>query len=71
MEKSKAELFYERHLERVRNYNKANADKLRERARDYFKQIKEDPNKYKIYLEQKRNRYKEQNPKPVLPVKEF
>lgn len=71
MDKSKAEIFYERHLERVRKYNQVNKEKMRERSREYFKKIKADPEKYKIYLEQKRSKYKEQNPKPVLPVKEF
>lgn len=71
MDKSKAEIFYERHLERVRKYNQVNKEKMRERSREYFKKIKADPEKYKIYLEQKRAKYKEQNPKPVLPVKEF
>lgn len=71
IEKSKAEIFYEKHLERVRNYNKANKEKMRERSKEYFKRIKADPEKYKLYLEQKRVKYKEQNPKPILPVKEF
>jgi len=68
---SKAEKFYLKHLERMRNYNKAHADEIRARARDHFKKIKEDPNKYNLYLEKKRQRYKELNPKPVLPAKEF
>ena len=71
MEKSKAELYYEKHLERVRKYNQANREKMRERSKEYFKKIKADPERYKGYLEQKRARYKEENPKPVLPVKEF
>jgi DNA-binding transcriptional MocR family regulator len=71
MEKSKADIYYERHLARMRKYNQENKDKMRDRAREYFKQIKADPERYKLYLEQKREKYKEQNPKPILPVKEF
>lgn len=68
---SKAEKFYLKHLETMRNYNKNHADIIRARAREQFKRIKEDPEKYKEYLEKKKKRYREQNPKPVLPVKEF
>jgi hypothetical protein len=68
---SKAEKFYLKHLERMKNYNKEHADVIRARAREQFKKIKEDPEKYKLYLEKKRKRYKELNPKPVLPSKEF
>ena len=68
---SRAEQFYQRHLERLRNYNKEHAEVIRARAREQFKKIKNDPDKYKEYLEKKRKRYREQNPKPVLPVKEF
>ena len=68
---SKAEKFYLKHLERMKNYNKEHADVIRARAREQFKKIKENPDKYKEYLEKKRQRYKELNPKPVLPVKEF
>jgi hypothetical protein len=68
---SKAEKFYLKHLERMKNYNKEHADVIRARAREQFKKIKEDPEKYKLYLEKKRKRYKELNPKPVLPLKEF
>ena len=71
MEQSKAEKFYLKHLETMRNYNKNHAEVIRARAREHFKKIKEDPDKYKLYLEKKRKRYKELNPKPVLPVKEF
>lgn len=68
---SKAEKFYLKHLERMRNYNKAHADVIRERARKQFQKIKEDEVKYKAYLEKKKMKYREQNPKIVLPVKEF
>jgi len=68
---NKAEQFYKRHLERLRKYNQDHADVIRARAREQFKKIKGDPEKYKEYLDKKRKRYRELNPKPVLPVKEF
>jgi len=68
---NRAEEFYKRHLERLRKYNQDHADVIRARAREQFKKIKNDPEKYKEYLDKKRKRYRELNPKPVLPVKEF
>ena len=68
---NRAEEFYKRHLERLRKYNQDHADIIRARAREQFKKIKNDPEKYKEYLDKKRKRYRELNPKPVLPVKEF
>lgn len=67
----KALLCYNKQLARIRKYNEAHREELNAKAREYFKKIKEDPEKYKLYKEQKRKKYKEQNPKPVLPVKEF
>jgi vacuolar-type H+-ATPase subunit H len=54
---SKAEVFYQRHLQRLRNYNKEHADIIRARARKQFQDIKADPEKYKEYLEKKRQQY--------------
>ena len=68
---NRAEEFYKRHIERLRKYNQDHADIIRARAREQFKKIKNDPEKYKEYLDKKRKRYRELNPKPVLPVKEF
>ncbi len=68
MEKSKAELYYERHQERVRKYNLANREKMRERSLEYFKRIKADPEKYAHYLKLKRQRYKDKYVTPALPV---
>ena len=56
-EKSKAEIYYARHLERLRRYNEANAEKLREKAREQFRRLKADPEKYTAYLEKKKMRY--------------
>ena len=64
----------ERHrkqLERVRNYNKAHKDELNAKSRAYFQKIKEDPEKYKQYLENKRKKYNQQKPKTILPVEVF
>jgi len=62
---------HKKQLERVREYNKTHRDEQNEKSRAYFQKIKADPEKYKVYLENKRKKYKEQNPKPVLPVKVF
>jgi|LakMenEpi03Aug12_release.lakeMendotaPanAssembly.Ray.scaffolds.fasta_scaffold13225_6 hypothetical protein len=62
---------HERQLQRVRKYNKEHKDELNAKSRERFQKIKGDPDKYKVYLEAKRKKYKEQNPKPVLPVKVF
>lgn len=70
-QKSKAELYYEKQLARIRKYNKAHAEQMNERSRAYFQKIKADPEKYELYKQKKRKQYKDQNPKPVLPVKEF
>ena len=67
----KALLCYNKQLARIRKYNEAHRDELNAKAKEYFKKIKEDPEKYKLYKEQKRKRYKELNPKPDLPVKVF
>lgn len=62
---------HQKQLERTRKYNKDHREEQNAKSRAYFQKIKEDPEKYKRYLEYKRQRYKLQNPKPVLPVKEF
>lgn len=62
---------HNKQMERVRQYNITHKEVLNAKSREYFKRIKEDPEKYKKYLEAKRQKYKEQNPKPVLPVKIF
>jgi uncharacterized protein YeaO (DUF488 family) len=62
---------HQKQLERVRKYNKEHRDELNAKSKEYFKKLKEDPEKYKVYLEAKRAKYKEQNPKQVLPVKVF
>lgn len=62
---------HKKQLERVRQYNITHKGELNAKSREYFKKTKEDPEKYSKYLEDKRKKYKEQNPKPVLPVKIF
>lgn len=70
-EQSKAVEYYNKHLARCRAYNEKNKDKINQRSKDYFKQLKADPEKYKTYLENKRKKYKEQNPPFILPEKKF
>ena len=62
---------YQRHLARMRDYNRRNADVIRERAKRHYQAIKADPERHRAYLERKRRRYKELNPPVVLPHKEF
>lgn len=77
METEKAKSYYEKHLEYMRNYNKNHRDITNERAKKYYQKLKEDPDKYKLYLEKRRNKYKikrvkqeqeeeEREPKPEI-----
>lgn len=49
--------YYEQAKKAKRNYYDKNVEKLREYGRNYWKRIKEDPEKYKLYLEKKKNQY--------------
>jgi hypothetical protein len=58
MEENKAVAFYEKHLKRVSDYQKANPTKCREKCKRYNDKLKnENPEKYKIMLEKKRQYY--------------
>lgn len=50
--------FYKKHLKHMRDYNKENAEVINKRSRDFFQKIKADPEKYKLYLEKKKEYYK-------------
>jgi hypothetical protein len=51
---------YNKHLERLRVYNAKNKDKLNQLSKQYYyDKIKTDPEKYKIYLD-KRKEYQKQ-----------
>ena len=50
--------FYKKQLVNMRNYNKRHSDVVNKRSRDYFQKIKADPEKYKLYLEKKKDYYK-------------
>ena len=59
-ELSPAERFYRKHLERVKAYQKANPEKMREKCKKWNAKIKEEqPEKYQEILEQKRKYYRE------------
>lgn len=58
MEEEKAKVYYEKHLQYMRTYNKNHRDITNERAKKYYQKLKEDPDKYKSYLEKRRNKYK-------------
>jgi len=58
METDKALAFYEKHLKRVSDYQKANPTKCREKCKRYNDKLKaENPEKYEIMLEKKRQYY--------------
>lgn len=66
----KAKIMYEKHLERMRNYSKNNREKTRDTAKKVYQKIKEDPEKYKLYLERRRNEYHARKQKKLLKSKE-
>ena len=57
MEETKAEK-YDRHLKSVSAYQKAHPDKCREKCKKYHERLKEDPEKYALLLEKKKQYYK-------------
>jgi hypothetical protein len=58
MEEDKAKVFYEKHLKRVSDYQKANPTKCREKCKRYNDKLKtENPEKYAEMLEKKRQYY--------------
>jgi len=58
MEEAKAVAFYEKHLKRVSDYQKANPTKCREKCKRYNDKLKtSDPEKYAEMLEKKRQYY--------------
>jgi hypothetical protein len=53
---SVGDIFYRKHIQRVLAYQKANAEKVNERNKKYYKKIKEEnPEQYAHYLEYHRN----------------
>jgi hypothetical protein len=59
----KALLFYHRHLQRVRAYNETHREQINSSAKASFQTLKEDPEKYKLYKEKKREQYRKLHPK--------
>lgn len=59
----KATIFYQKHLERMRTYSKNHREKTRETAKKAYQTIKNDPEKYKLYLERRRIEYKNRKEK--------
>lgn len=62
---------HQKQLERVRKYNVEHKDELNAKSREYFQKLKLDPEKYPKYLEEKKKKYRKNNPIVMLPVKEF
>lgn len=50
-------IFYERHLERMRNYNKTHKEQIRERVKSTYYKMKEDPEKWEAFKAKKREYY--------------
>jgi len=58
MEENKAKTYYENHLKYVRDYQKANREKCREKCKRYNDKMKaENPEKYQSVLKRKREYY--------------
>jgi hypothetical protein len=58
MDETKALAFYEKHLKRVSDYQKANPTKCREKCKRYNDKLKaENPERYADMLEKKRQYY--------------
>lgn len=62
---------HQRQLARVQKYNIEHKDELNAKSREYFQKLKLDKEKYSKYLEEKRAKYRKNNPIVMLPVKEF
>jgi adenine-specific DNA methylase len=60
-----AERFYKKHLERVKAYQKANPEKMREKCKRQNARLRENPEKYKEFLA-KQKQYYEEVRKPKL-----
>lgn len=67
-QKTKAEIYYEKQLARIRSYNERNRDKLNEKSKAYFQKIKNDPERYKAYLFKKHIEYYNRIGKPLPDV---
>ena len=58
VEKTAAEKWYENHRNNVRNYQKRNPEKMKEKCQNYLKRLKEErPEDYEKYKEKKRDYY--------------
>jgi len=52
-----AERYYKNHLKRVSDYQKANPEKVHEKYIKQRERLKEDKEKYELFLQQKREYY--------------
>jgi len=58
---------YARHQELSKIYSQKNKDKLNERSKNYFKELKKDPERYELYKQKKRTEY--HSKKKLKPLK--
>tara|TARA_B110000285_G_scaffold210839_1_gene253029 strand:+ start:878 stop:1198 length:321 start_codon:yes stop_codon:yes gene_type:complete len=54
---SAAEKMYNRHLTNVKRYQHKNPEKMKLKAKLYIQNLKQDTEKYKLFLEKRRNYY--------------
>lgn len=53
-----SERYYQNHLNRMREYNKKNKELIRERNRQHYAKMTENPEKHSEYLEKRRQAYR-------------
>lgn len=71
MEKSNEQIaldYYNSHLKSMKKYYEKNRDTINNRSKNYFQNLKNDPEKYKLYLEKKKQKWRETHPKENPPV---
>jgi hypothetical protein len=60
-----AERHYVNHLKAVSKYTKTHTEKNRQKSRDFYERLRADPEKHKLFLESRRNVYKEKKLKKL------
>lgn len=48
---------YQNHLKAIKKYQQTHPEKMNQKSRDYYKKIKEDPDRYAKFQETKRQYY--------------
>lgn len=58
-QRQKALIFYATHLNRLRRYNKNHKEEINEKAKQSYRNIKENPERYEIYKERRKELYRQ------------